>query len=334
MRPREARWIIRGMLPVGVLTAVLLGAWAAPAVAQGWPSDPWLKEPVDETTFQTFLQFFRYDKGIPLDVTVEERVSREGVVMERLSYLSTPAERVPALFFRPAGGGWQERPAVLMLHGGIGAGKEAGNYFAYYRNVVQTGFNVLAIDLDHFGERDDGLLTTFTEEDKHEHLYNRPGVYLDWVEQTVKDAGRARDLLVEVKGIHPKKIGLVGFSRGAQLAMIVAGADPRFQVVGIVMGGHFDAMERKHLPAACPANYVVRISPRPLYFVNGVYDQDYDREKSVEPLHQLAGEPVKIRWVETGHTLPSRDVREAMFGWLRNKLPGPGGAPSWRTETK
>lgn len=65
--------------------------------------------------------------------------------------------------------------------------------------LVRGGFNFLAFDLLYFGERKTGLLTTFTEEDEHQQLYNQPGRYLSWVTQSIRDAGRAFDLLVQTR---------------------------------------------------------------------------------------------------------------------------------------
>ena len=41
------------------------------------------------------------------------------------------------------------------------------------RILARAGFSVLALDMQHFGERSSNLLTTFTEQEKHERLYNQ-----------------------------------------------------------------------------------------------------------------------------------------------------------------
>lgn len=284
------------------------------------PGDPWLTSPVDGRTFQTYLEFFAYDRDLSFDLDVIDSEEREGILTEHLSFQSTPGLRVFANFYRPATTAWRDRPTVIFLHGGTGDGKDAPHYGVLALFLVRGGLNVLAIDMLHFGERRTGLLTTFTEEDKHSRLYNQPSTYLQWVIQTVKDVGRAYDLLVTEKGADPKRIGLVGNSRGAQMAAIVGGAERRLAAVVMSYGGHFDALERGHLPAACPANYIARISPRPLLMINGIYDADYSRETSVLPLQRHAGEPKTILWAETGHQLATMEHRSAMLSWLLDKL--------------
>ena len=103
--------------------------------------------------------------------------------------------------------------------------------------------------------------------------------------------------------------------------MIAAGADDRFAAVALAYAGHFDRAEKEHRAAACPANYIGRISPRPLFLLNGNFDSDYDKERSVEPLHGLAKEPVEILWVDTGHTLPPPEALGTMTSWLRQQVP-------------
>ena len=291
---------------------------AIPGIAQT-PGDRWLTRPVDDDAFETYLDFFAYDRDLPFEVQTIGVDEQEGVRVEHLSFTSTPAEPVFARLYRPVSAAGVGRPAILLLHGGIGAGKDSPGSRVLASSIVRAGIDILAIDLQHFGERKSGLLDEFTEEEKHTKLYNRQASFLAFVAQTVKDAGRSFDFLVE-RGYDPKQIGLVGFSRGAQLALIVGGADPRFAAVAALYAGHFDAHEQGHRAAACPANFIGRISPRPLFMVNGVFDDDYDKDTSVLPLQRLANEPKTIHWAETGHEIPPLEYRQVLVTWLRDRL--------------
>ena len=74
--------------------------------------------------------------------------------------------------------------------------------------------------------------------------------------------------------------------------------------------------ETGHLAAACPANYVAHISPRPLWLINGTFDGDYDKTLSVEPLVRHAGESVEMNWVDTGHVVLRAEDTERLVAWL------------------
>jgi dienelactone hydrolase len=281
---------------------------------------PYLVQPVDDHTFETFLGFFATDKNLPFSPEVFETVKEGGIRREHISYQSTPAERIFAYFYRPVVIGAEKQPAIIFIHGGVPQGKDGRGARRIPQALTRDGWNVLAFDLKHFGERNDGLMTTFTEKDKHDKLYNQPSVYLEWVTQTVKDVSRSIDFLLKERNVDPQRIGLVGFSRGAMVATIAGGAERRLGAVVNLYGGHFDALEREHLPAACPANYVGRISPRPLFAINGTRDTDMIEETSVAPLYRLAKEPKTIRWVDGGHAAMTDEDMAVMLKWLRDNL--------------
>ena len=100
------------------------------------------------------------------------------------------------------------------------------------------------------------------------------------------------------------------------MALIAGGAEPRLAGVVAIIAGHFDALETGHRAPACPANYIGRISPRPLLTINGEFDADYDKKRSVLPLHALAGEPHEALWNEMGHTVPREETLSVLVDWL------------------
>ena len=299
---------------VALLAAVAPGLWA-----QASSGDEWLRRPVDERTYRTFLDFFTYDRAAPFETARGTTTDLGGVSRTHVAFTSTPGQRVTAFLFEPAGAAGPGA-AALLFHGGTATGKETAYITQMATVLARAGFRVLAIDLPHFGERHDDLLTTFTNPEKAERLYNQPPRYLAFVTQVVRDAGRAFDWLVAEGGADSQRVALVGFSRGGQLAIIAGGADRRFRAVVASYTGHFDALETGHLAAACPANYVGRIAPRPLLMINGAQDQDYFRAVAVEPLFRLARNPRRIVWAETGHQAPIPEHQALLVDWLREQL--------------
>lgn len=305
---------MRSALAVACLAGLLVEGSAA---AQASTGDEWLSRPVDDRTFRTFLDFFSYSRDLAFDTRAAANEEIDGIRVERLSFQSTPGQRVTALLYQPP---TPEGRGVVLLHGGSPLGKDGVGIKLFSTLIARAGFTVLAIDMQYFGERSTELLKTFTEPEKHERLYNQPSTYLSWVAQTVKDAGRSHDFLVKERGLDPRRIGLVGISRGAQVGMIVGGADQRFSALALLQGGHFDALETGHLPAACQANYIGRISPRPLFLVNAENDADYRKDISVLPLHRIARDPKQVRWTPGGHGSYTDEDRTALVTWLRTNL--------------
>ena len=187
---------------VATLIALAVGLCAGvagPVQAQQWESDPWLDQPVDQATFDTYLDFFAYDAELPFDLETLSATDEEGIRVEHIEYTSTPGEVVFADYYT-ATTARRDRPHVVLVHGGIRPEKALMRPIAEF--LVRRGFGVIAIDMPEFGERDTGLLKSFSEADKHENLYNRESTYLQWVIQFVKDVGRTVDLL-ESQNMEP-----------------------------------------------------------------------------------------------------------------------------------
>ena len=310
------RSIVCGILVILALLAI----GAAQASSQERPTDQWLTDPVGHRTFAAYLDFFAYGSDLPFETEVLDLTTGDGIEVEHVSFQSTQGERVMARLYRPDAADATGQ-AALMLHGGVPRGKDSPRMETIGRMMARAGWTVLAIDMQYYNERSTGFLVTFTEAEKHEKLYNQPSTYLSWVAQTVKDAGRSFDFLVEERGMDPGRIALGGFSRGAQLGMIVGAADRRFAAVVLIHGGHFDRLEAGHLPAACPANYIGRISPRPLLMVNGRNDADYFMDTAVLPLQRLVGNPKEFRWTDSGHGIVTEEDRAFILEWLRGNVP-------------
>ncbi len=280
----------------------------------------WLEKPVDDQTFKTFQDFFAYDRNLPFKLQSLAVNESEGIRSEHVSFQSTPGEQIFANLYRSAGADYKKIPALIFIHGGSAQGKNAPYSINLAETYTRAGWAVLAIDMKYFGERSTDLLTTFTEKEKHDRLYNNAPLFLDWVVQTVKDVQRSFDFLVDQVGIDSKRIGLVGFSRGAVIGAIAGGIEHRLAATVLLYGGHFDALETGHLPAACPANYIGRIGPRPLLMVNATQDTDFIRETSVLPLYSLAKTPKKIIWTEGGHGLLTDEARSQILQWLQENI--------------
>ncbi len=159
----------------------------------GGPADQWLTRPVDDRTFKTYLEFFTYDRALPMDTRVSKTEESDDVRTERLSFQSTPGVRVTAVLKQPLGHTPATRPAVLVLHGGTSPGKDGPGPTRLMDLLARAGWTVLAIDMPHFGERTTDLLVTFSEQEKHERLYNQPSTYLTWMTLTRRPSGPWND---------------------------------------------------------------------------------------------------------------------------------------------
>ena len=213
---------MKSLLPLIVIVLLLTISYTSFALAQYPKSDEWLSKPVDDKTFQAYLDFFSFDTSLGFEETVLGVDETEGIHREQLTFQSTTDIEVTAYLYYPVEHDIKNRPALILLHGGTGSGKDASYNVVYSQQLARAGWTVFAIDLLYFGKRKSGLLTKFTEKEKHENLYNNPSEYLAWIIQCVKDIGRAFEFLVAKKEINKDRIGLFGQSRGAQVSIIAA----------------------------------------------------------------------------------------------------------------
>jgi dienelactone hydrolase len=255
---------------------------------------------------------------VPFDVQVTETATGDAIITERLTFQSSPGVRIPAFLLHRAD--TAGRPGVVLLHSAGARGKDLPNNVALATLMARAGWSVIAIDLPYFGERATDLLTTYTDDEKHQRLYNQPGVYLAWTTQTVRDVRRAFDLLLARTGADAGRIALVGSSRGAMAAALAAGIDSRFSPVALLFGGHATAAELHHLELVCPANYIGRIAPRPLLMLNSVNDQTFPRSAAVDPLFALAGQPKDATWTTGGHMVMTEADMAAVMTWLQRAM--------------
>lgn len=182
--------------------------------------------------------------------------------------------------------------------------------------MARAGWNVIAIDLLHFGERATDLLTTFTDAEKDERLYSQSAIYFAWMTQSVRDTERALDLLLQRTDADASRIALVGQSRGGLVGFVAAGLDQRFSRVALLFAGHGRTTELDHLAAACPANYVTRIAPRPLLMVNSDRDESMTGTYAVQPMFNLAGEPKELIKTNGGHMAMTEADIATVMAWL------------------
>ncbi len=76
------------------LAVALLGSSSIAFAQETVPdtrTDLWLTNPVNDATFQTYLEFFAYNKSLPFDAVVGETITEQGVVRQQCR--SAPAYR-------------------------------------------------------------------------------------------------------------------------------------------------------------------------------------------------------------------------------------------------
>src|SRR5947199_1027816 len=157
---------------------------------------------------------------LPLDPQLRPSGTARRLTATHFTFAADAEERVPGIVIRSeksAGRG----PSVMVLHG-TGDSKEGMLDLA--GELAARGFLAVAIDGRYHGERtktgyDDAIFRAYKTGKEHPFYYD-----------TVWDVMRLIDYLETRDDVDPKRIGLIGFSKGGMETYLAAAADPRIAV--------------------------------------------------------------------------------------------------------
>ena len=218
---------------------------------------------------------FAYDRTKPLAERSGVVMSSSNLVVRLVSYAGAGGARVNGFLLVPKGGG--RHPAVLFLHG------SGGN---------REDLLLPAAELAAHGA------VTMTISQPNNAQTFRP---------LVVNARRALDLLVARKDVDAHRLGLVGFSLGAQTAAILAGDDRRLSAIGIVAGRG----------SRTPLTWI-RKARAHLFFQAGAHDDHVPHSQLVALIRAAPGHP-RVRWYDTRHGM-SRASFDEMVAWQAARL--------------
>jgi dienelactone hydrolase len=175
--------------------------------------------PDAESTRARFLKIIDRPR-VPLNPELRPGEASQGLVATHLTFATEAGERVPGIIIRSEKTA-THRPAVILLHG-TGDSKEGMLDLA--SALAVRGFIAVAIDGRYHGERtktgyDDAILRAYITGKEHPFLYD-----------TVWDVMRLIDYLETRDDVDPKRIGLMGISKGGMETYLAAAADPRIAV--------------------------------------------------------------------------------------------------------
>jgi len=172
----------------------------------------------------------------PLNARVTNQTSRDGFVIERLTFQSLPDYIVTANLYRPARTG--RYPGILMSMGHWDSGKAAGQLIA--SNLAKKGFVVLAYDPVGQGERqqayDSRVGRSLIGGPTEQHFSNGAAAILmgqSVARYFIHDGMRALDYLVSRSDVDASRIGATGCSGGGTQTTYISALDSRVKVAAV-----------------------------------------------------------------------------------------------------
>jgi len=283
---------------------------------------------VDEATQRIFLEFYKYDRQLPLNSESKVLEDSAAYTLFKASYDSVHNQRVSALLAIPKLA-TKPVPCVLFLHG-YGGSKE--DLKSLIPALVLNGCAGFALDAEYHGER---------KREGRDIFSPYPYTSRDAMMQTVLDYRRGIDYLETVAEIDKNRVGLVGASMGGVIGGVLLGVEQRIKAgVLAVAGGDFPYILRNSqlgvfknlrtseldldslavaLASVDPINFIDLASPRPVLMLCGKKD-DIVPPQAGQFLYDVAKEPKKLIWYDSGHNLPIAEVVKEVTLWFKEYL--------------
>jgi dienelactone hydrolase len=160
----------------------------------------------------------------------------EGVIAERVSYVTEYGLRVPAIVYRPAIEGKNKMPGMVLVNG---HGGDKSSWYAYYTGIVyaRAGAVVVSYDPIGSGESSDDRKAGDGE---HDRVIDTPTMPARMGGRMITDIMQAVSYLSERKDVDSKRIAVLGFSMGSFESVLAGAADPRIHALYLTGGGDID----------------------------------------------------------------------------------------------
>jgi dienelactone hydrolase len=308
----------------GRAAAVALVALTAVGCGSGGSSSPAVATPAARPASP-----FGYQASAPLGYRNAGRVNGPyPIAMDDVSY-AAPGGRVEGYLAVPPGKG--RVPAVIFLHG---SGESRDRFLlpaAWVAGRRAVGMT-LTLPSSSAGAPPSGLTPA-------QSLARDRRIFA----ADVIAVRRAVDLLATLPQVDPKRIGLVGWSLGARVAAVTAGAEPRIRSTILMSGGSLPvsayvaqapaslrAQVRQSLTQIDPLRWIARARPGSVLLQDGRKDEIVPRA-ALLALAKAAPRGSTVRWYPAGHELNARAYVDQL-AFLARKLPIPGpSVPGART---
>ena len=279
-----------------------------------------------DKAYQAILQFYQYDKDIPLDSAVVGKADRKEYLREKIVFRGANDFRVPGYLAFPKTG-TPPYPCVLQIHGltlsksdfWVDDSYSKGNLLT--KRLLAEGIAVLALDYQYHGER--SIFNDFESTATMLFQQKRINRFREMVVQTVIDFRRAIDYLETRKEIDPPRIGVIGYSIGGTMSLILTGVDSRIKVTTACVAPalmHPIFPNQPDISAIAPYNFIRDINGRPVLMLMGRNDDfNYTVDEAQALYDLIEGESKELVFYDSGHRLPGEHVSKALE-WFKKHL--------------
>jgi dienelactone hydrolase len=268
---------------------------------------------LDDSAFAVVRQFYDYDVSLPLRSRLVETIETDHASIEKVVFSTTNDERVPGYFAPPAEAA-APYPCILLVHG-LNSSKDwwwdNDPVNRLTQKLLDNGFAVFSIDLQFHGERsvqNDYQSPMYMTFENTLFVRNR-----NMLIQSTIDCRRALDYLKTRNDIDPVRIGVVGYSMGAMIALDLSVLEPEIAAaVGCATPSHPQLLPADHY------NFAARTRV-PTALLAGTRDWHTSEEDTRLLFDLIPGVEKDLVFFDSGHQLPAEYTAHA-FEWIKSHV--------------
>ena len=284
--------------------------------------DPYRFAPASNVAYETILQFYQYDKGVPFDVKTVEIKESPDYIREKIAFRGINGSCVVGYLAIPKHGS-RPFPCVLQVHG-LGVSKEDFWQEMYHHgehvteSLLASGIAVFALDLPYHGDRAyEGDFVSPVE-----MLFKQGWGYRirDMAIQSTMEFRRAIDYLETKDNIDQNNIGSIGYSFGSIISSILTGIDDRISVSvicspAIVKPRPFWTGD---ISGFAPQTFLRAYNNRPILLLVPRNDEfNCTVNEAAQLFDLIEGENKNLIYYDSGHALPLEHASEAVDWFLK-----------------
>jgi dienelactone hydrolase len=315
------------ILHLAFVYCLVLGLLASPSMGNNLSQQTDLKKILlGDEAYQAILQFYQYNKDIPLDAAVVEKQNREEYVREKIVFRGANDNLVPGYLAIPKIGN-PPYPCILQLHGMTLSKEVWWKKDGWHKGeplsqkLLAEGFSVLAFDYPLHGER--SILNNF--ENTAQMLFRKNKIYKfrNMIINAVIDSRRALDYLESRQEIDSSRIGILGSSIGGTMSLILSGVDSRLKVTTVLVAPTLIRPIYEGQPdisSIAPYNFLRDYDGKPLLMLMGKNDDfNYTVDGARASFDLVEGELKEIVFYDCKHRLPEEHVPK-VIDWFKEHL--------------
>ena len=302
-----------------LLTIVYCWIAMTPTIAQVKKADAQAVIPfVSNEVYQSIVQFYEYDRNIPLDARIVSKELFQGANKEKIVFTGVNHSQVPALLIIPKDGA-EVHPAVLIVDG-IEGFKERwlqddswplGGLVT--KSLLKSGFAVMICDAVYHGER-----TYENNFASPPWPYEYPYLGRQMIIQTAIEYRRALDYLFTRTDIDNSRIGMLGLSMGGMITFELTSIDSRIKSA---VAGLTPPLKENEFQSFTPSTFAGHITTNSFLMFMGNKDDFYTIQEARKVYDMI---PVKNKeFVEynTGHQVTVEYVSLVTDWFVKNLKP-------------